>query len=50
MRFVPVRFVVVIVGLTTRTVVAPDVVPEMLGVIFSPIKDEVPEAGANANA
>ena len=49
MRFVPVRFVVVIVGLTTRQVVAPLDVPSMVAPILHATKVAEPDAGSKVN-
>ena len=49
MRFVPVRFVVVIVGLTTRQVVAPLDVPSIVGVMLHAIKEALPDVGLNVS-
>ena len=49
MRFAPVRFVVVIVGLTTRQVVAPLDVPSMVAPMLHATKVAEPDAGLKVN-
>jgi hypothetical protein len=49
MRFVPVRFVAVNVGLTTNAVVLPEDVPSMVGDMINAWNEALPEAGLNVS-